>query len=91
MRYIAGTQHLTPAEAMATLGVTRAQLYTLVRNGKLRATWHAGRLYIPELEMERFLRDETERTAGRVVTKLLRAIGVRVHLIFSWKNGHGSA
>lgn len=89
MRYIAGTQHMSPSEAMRALGVTRAVLYSLVRTGKLRATWFGGRLYLPALEVERFQADETERTAERIGAKLLRAMGVKVRLLLAWPNGKG--
>lgn len=89
MRVLAGTNHYTPTEALRALGITRAQLYGLVRVKKLQVTWYAGRLYVPALEIERFLREETERTTDRIATKLVRAMGERVRLVYAWHNGHG--
>ena len=89
MRYFEGLQHFTPAETAKRLGLTRAQVYGLIRAGKLAARFHGVHVYVPRAEVER-LAGELETLGGdRIAAHLLRALGVRQRLIFSWRNGHG--
>lgn len=89
MRYLDGTKHLTLAEAAKLLGVPRAHLVQAIRTGKLRAHWHRYRLYLPEIEVERYQKALVTRSADRIAAHLLHAMGARVRVLFTWKNGHG--
>jgi len=86
VRYLNGTKHLTPAEAARALGVPRAYVLAAIREHKLRAHWNRYRLYIPELELERYLEEHLNRSTDRVAARLLRAMGVRTRIVFSWDN-----
>jgi excisionase family DNA binding protein len=87
MRYLNGAKHLTPAEAARVLGVTRPYVLNAIREQKLRAHWHRYRLYVPELEVERYLEEHLNRSVNRVAAKILHGMGIKAHAIFTWTNG----
>ena len=89
MRYLDGIKHLTPTEAAKLLGVSRALVLQAIRCGQLRAHWHRYRLYLPVVEVERYLDEHLNRSVDRVAAKMLAAMGLRIRLILSWTNGHG--
>lgn len=91
MRYIEGLQHFTPAEAAKRLGLTAGQVYGLIRAGKLRARFRGIHPYLPRAEVERFESLLEAEGLDRVAAQLLRAHGVRLRLILSWRNGKGRA
>lgn len=54
---------LTTDEAAVRLCVSRATLYRLVGDGKIRITKVRGRSFVTEAELERFLRTAERRAA----------------------------
>lgn len=86
MRYFDGLQHFSPAEAARALGLTLHQVYGLVRARKLDAHMWYGTPYIPKAELERYASVLDGDGEQQVARRLLRAMGVRQRLIFSWRN-----
>ncbi len=87
MRYLNGAKHLTPAEAAKMLGVPRAYVLNAIRTQELRAHWHRYRIYVPQLEVERYLEEHLNRSANRVAAQILRGMGIKARLVFAWTNG----
>ena len=87
MRYLNGAKHLTPAEAARMLGVPRAYVLNAIRAQELRAHWHRYRIYVPQLEVERYLEEHLNRSINRVASKIIRGLGIKARLVFTWTNG----
>lgn len=88
MLYLNGMQHLTIAEVSRRFGLPRASVLKAIKDGRLKAHWHRYHLYVPQVEADRFLEEDLNASVDRIAARLLRAMGARVRLIFSWKNGH---
>ncbi len=86
MRYFDGLQHFTPAEAARALGLTLHQVYGLIRGRTLDARMWNGNPYIPKSELERYASVLDADGEQQVARRLLRAMGVRQRLLFSWRN-----
>jgi excisionase family DNA binding protein len=57
MKVLFEQEVLTPVEAAARLGVTRATVFQWMRRGSIRAYKMGGRYYIPQTAMAALLKD----------------------------------
>lgn len=78
---------LTTLEAAQVLEVKRARLYELVASGKLFPIQFHRQLYFHVLDLMRYIASRAEMPSRMVEEKLLKAMGLKAHLIISGENG----